>query len=73
MLLHNFQINTNCLYICQSVSWLTSLLKLDRCRDSLLQLDKYRDFSSSESDIYLKFSSFCQSVSWLTSLLQLDK
>ena len=71
----------NFLYVCQSVSWLTSLLKLD----------KSRDISSSGWDIFLKFFGdipgmlvhyfqiilnffyVCQSVSWLTSLLILDK
>ena len=33
MFLHYFQINTNYLYVCQSVSWLTSLLKLDNNKD----------------------------------------
>ena len=37
MLLHHFQRILNFLYGCQSVSWLTFLLKLD----------KYRDISSS--------------------------
>ena len=66
----------NCLYVCQSVSWLTSLLKLD----------KYRDISGPERAIFLKFVGdiprmllhhfqiilnflyVCKSVSWLTSL-----
>ena len=43
--LHYFQINTNCLYVCQSVRWLTSLLKLDKCRG----------IPCSEWDISLKF------------------
>ena len=78
MLVHYFQIILNFLYICQSVSWLTSLLKLD----------KYRDISSSGWDIFLKFFGdipgmlvhwfqinliflyVCQSVSWHTSLLK---
>ena len=46
MLLYHFQIILNSLYVCQSVSWITSLLKLH----------KYRDISSSERDIFLKFS-----------------
>ena len=41
MFVHLFQIILNFLYICQSVSWLTSLLKLD----------KYGDISSSEWDL----------------------
>ena len=40
-----FQINANCLYVCQSVSWLTSLQILNKCRD----------ISCSERDIFLKF------------------
>ena len=71
----------NFLYVCQSVSWLTSLLKLD----------KYRDISTSRLYIFLELSGYipgirvhyfqiilnflyvCKSVSWLTSLLKLDK
>ena len=81
MFVHLFQINLNFLYVCQSVSWLTSLRKLD----------KYRDISSSGSDIFLKFLGgipgmlvhlsqiilnflrVFQSVSLLTSLLILDQ
>ena len=44
MFLHHFPIIINCLYVCQSVSGLTSLLKL--C--------KYRDITSSGWDIFLK-------------------
>ena len=69
------------MYVCQSVSWLTFLLKLD----------KYRDISSSVWDIFLKyfggipgmfvhliqiilnFMYVCQSVSWLSFLLKLYK
>ena len=76
MLLHHFKIILNFLYVCQSVSWLTSLLKLD----------KYRDISGPEWAIFLKFFGDiprmllhhsqiilnflygCQSFSWLTSL-----
>ena len=75
MLVHLFQIILNFLCVCQSVSWLTSLLKLDKCRDT----------SSSGWDIFLKFFGdipgtlvhyfpiLLNSVSWLTSLLKLDK
>ena len=45
MFLHYFQIIPYFLYVCQAVSWLTFLLKLY----------KYRDFSSSVWDIFLKF------------------
>ena len=81
MLVHLFKIILNFFYVCQSVSWLTSLLKLY----------KYRDISSSGWDIFLKifgdisgmlagqfqiilwFLYVSQSVSLLTSLLQLQK
>ena len=81
MCVHLFQIIQNFMYVCQSVSWLTSLLKLY----------KYRDISISGRYIFLKFSGniprinlhqflvilnvlyVCQSVSWLTLLLKLDK
>ena len=46
MFVHLFNIVVNFLYVCQSVSWFTSLLKLF----------KYRDISSSGRDIFLKFS-----------------
>ena len=45
LFLHQFQIILNFLYVCQSVCWLTSLLKLD----------KYRDISYSGWDILLNF------------------
>ena len=45
MFLHEFQILLNFLYVCRSVSWFTSLLKLD----------KYRDISSSGWDFFLNF------------------
>ena len=81
MFIHLFQIILYFMYICQSFSWLTFLLKFD----------KYRDISSSGSDIFLQFFGeisgmltrqfqiilnflyVCQSVSWLTSLLKLYK
>ena len=81
MLIHYFQIFTNFLIVCQSISCLTSLLKLDQ----------HKDITSSEWDIFLKFSGgipgmfvqllqiilnflyVCQSVSWLTFLLKIDK
>ena len=81
MLVHKLQITLNFLYVCQSVSWLTSLLKLD----------KYRHISSSGWDIFLNcFGDIPgmlvhyiqiilnilyvrQSVGWLTSLLELYK
>ena len=81
MLAGQFQLILEFLYVCQSVSWLTSLLKLD----------KYRHISGPEWYIFLKifgdipgmlfhhfqiilnFLYVCQSVSWHTSLLKLDK
>ena len=45
MFVHYFQIFRNILYVCHSVSWLTSFLKLD----------KYRNVSWSGWDIFLKF------------------
>ena len=78
---HYFQIIPNFLYVCQSVSWLTSLLKLGQ----------YRNISCSGWDIFLKLyrdipriflhyfqiSSYfwlvCQSVSWLTSVQKLGQ
>ena len=81
MFVHYFEMLTNFLYVCLSISWLTSLLKLDH----------YRYISCSRSDIFLNFFGdipgmlvqyfqiilnclyVCQSVSWLTSLLKLDQ
>ena len=80
MLVHYFQSILNFLYVCQAISWLISLLNLD----------KYRDLFSFGGDIFLiffggipgifehlfqivvNFLYVCQSVSWLTSLLKLD-
>ena len=76
-----FQIITYFLYVCQSIGWLTSIMKLGQ----------YRDISYSGWDIFLKifghitgmflhyfqinanFLYVCQSVSWLTSLQILNK
>ena len=81
MLVHCFQIILKFLYVCQSVSWLTSILKLD----------KYRHISGPEWDIFLKFFGditgklvhyskiilnflyVSQSFCLLTSILKLDK
>ena len=81
ILVHCFQKIVNFLYVCQSASWPTSLLILD----------KYRDISSSGWDNFLKrygdipwiflhyyqissnFLSVCQSVSWLTSVQKLGQ
>ena len=79
MFVHYFQMLKNFLHVCQSVSWLISIIKLG----------KYRYISSTGWNIFLKiFGGFpginlqliqiilnflyvCQSVSWLTSLLKL--
>ena len=78
MFVHLFQIILKFMYVCQSVSCLTSLLKLY----------KYRDISCSGQDIFQTFLGpffqyfkmnapnfvyVCRSVSWLTSLLKFDK
>ena len=81
MFIHYFQIIINFVYVCQSLSWLTSILKLD----------KYRDISCSWWYIFLKFFGHipdmfvhlfwnlqnflyvCQSISLLTYLLKLDQ
>ena len=81
MFVHFFQIFTNFLYVCQSISWLTSIMKLGQ----------YRDISCSGWDIFLKlygdipriflhyfqissyFLLVCQSVSWLTSVQKLGQ
>ena len=81
LFVHFFQIITDFLYVCQSISWLTSIMKLGQ----------YRDISYSGWDIFLKifghitgmflhyfqinanFLYVCQSVSWLTSLQILNE
>ena len=81
MCVHYFQMLTNFVYVCQSVRWVTSLLKLDKCRV----------ISSSGWDIFLKFFGnipamlvhwfqiiqfflhICHSGSWHTSFLELDR
>ena len=67
------------MYVCQSVSWLTSLLKLDRCRD--ISCPGWYIFLQICWDIPGIFSHHfpiitnclyvCQFVSWLSSLLNL--
>ena len=79
--LHHFPIITNCLYVCQSVSWLTSLLKLGKYRDMscpgwYIFLNFFweiprmfvHNFPIITNFLYV-FRSFC----WLTSLLKLGK
>ena len=55
MFVHLFQIILNFMYVCQSVSWLTSLMKSYKFRDSILKSDKYRDISCSGWDIFQNF------------------
>ena len=81
MLLHYFQINTNCLYVFQSVRWHTSLLKLDKgsdksCSGGDMFLKLYGDIPGiyfHYFQIISNFLSVCQSVSWLTFLLKLGQ
>ena len=78
---HYFQINANCLYVCQSVSWLTSLQILDKCRYiSCSDWDSFLKFlwdSSSVCAHYIQINAnclyVCQSVYWLTSVYILNK
>ena len=81
MFLHYFQMLKIFLYVCQSVTLLTSLQKLGQ----------YRDISWFGGDIFLKFFwgipgmfvhtlpiitiffYVCESVSWLISLLKINK
>ena len=81
MFLHYFQRLTKFLYVCQSVSWLTSLLKLDKCRDisnswwdiSLIFFGDIPGMLVHYFQMILNFLYVCRSVSWLTFLLKLDK
>ena len=77
MFLHYSQINANCLYVCQSVSWLTSLQILEKNRH--IFCSDWDIFLKCFWDIYAMFAHYfqliayflfvCQSVSWLISLL----
>ena len=81
MLVHYFQRIVNIWYICQYFSWLTSLLKLDKCRN--ISRSGWYTFLEFFGDIprmlvhyfqiILKFLYVCLPVHWLTSLLKLDK
>ena len=79
--LHHFPIIMNYLYVCQSVSWLTSLLKLDKCRDiSCSGWDIFLKIFGDIPGMFLHYSKIithflyvCKSLSYLTSLLKLDK
>ena len=63
--------------VCQSVNWLTSLLKLDKCRDiSCSGWAIFGDIPRMFSHILkiiVNFLYVCHSISCLTSLLKLDK
>ena len=81
MFVHHFSIITNCLSVCRSVSWLTSLLKADKCRD----ISQFRMRYLPESfldipgmfvhyfQIITNFLFVCQSYSLLISLLKIDQ
>ena len=81
MLVHYFQIILNFLYVRQSVSWHTSLLKLDKCSDiSSFGWDIILKFFGNIPEIFVHFFQLrtnflyvCQSVGWLISLLKLNK
>ena len=79
MFVNYFQIILKFLYVCLSVHWLTSLLKLDKYRDIscswwYLFLKIFGDISGlsvHQFKIYSNFLYVCQSFIWLTSLLKL--
>ena len=81
MFAHYFKIITNFLFVCQLVSWLTSLLKLGQNRDIScpgwdIFLKLFGDIPGMSLQVFQILPNFlyvCQSVSWLTSLLKLDK
>ena len=78
MLVHLFQIILNFLYVCQYVSWLTSLLKLDKLRDIFssgwdIFLEFFEDIPETLVhwfQIILNFLYVCQSGSWHTSFMK---
>ena len=80
-LLHYFQMNKKCLYICQSVSLLTSLMKWNKCMDiscfgwhiCVKFFKTFRRFLVHYFQIVINFLFVCQSVSWLKSLLKLGQ
>ena len=80
--LHYFKINANCFYAFQSVSWLTSLHILDKCRHIFCSvwyifLKYVWHISGMFVDYFFhiiwNFLYAFQSVSWLTSILKLGK
>ena len=81
IIVHYFQIILKFLYVCLSVHWLTSLLKLDKYRDiSCSWWYIFLNFFGGISGIFLHYfqiiSNFlyvCQSISWPTSLLILGQ
>ena len=81
MLVHWLYTNLIILYVSQSVSWLNSLLKLNKSRDiSSSGWDFFLIFFGDIPgmlvhyfQIILNFFYVCHSVGWLTSLLKIDK
>jgi len=81
MFVHLFQIILNFMYVCQSVSWLTSLLKLYKSRIIYSSVwDIFLNFFRGihgmflhQFQIILNFLYVCQSISWHAFLLKLDK
>ena len=81
MFLNFFQINSNCLYVCQSFSLLTTLQILDKCRDiSFSGCDIFLNFFRDIPEMFIHYFQIianylyvCQSFSWLTYLLKFDK
>ena len=71
--------NNQNFFVCQSVSWLTSLLKLDKYRDIFCPgWDIFLNFFGDIPEMFLHFYQMltnflyvCQLVSWLTCLLKL--
>ena len=80
MFLHLNQITLKFLYVCQSVIWLTSLLKYINLDNSCSGWDFFLKFLGDilgtlihNFQINLIFFYVCQSSSWHTSLLKSDK
>ena len=81
ILVHWSQIILNFFYVCQSVSWLTFLLKLGQYRGIFssgwdIFLKSFGDISDMFLHFYqiiTKFLHVCQSIGWLTFLLKLGQ
>ena len=74
MLLHYFQIITHFLFVCQSVNWLTSLMKLGKYRDISCPWDIFMKIFGGISGMFLHFSNnykflLCLSVLQLPNFL----